>query len=82
MCPDIAYVVNRLASYTANPSMQHTIALKWILRYLSGTRTHSITYKALSESKEFFSGYADAAYVVSGTCIPQAQLQTCNFSIT
>ena len=62
MRPDIAYAVNRLASYTANPSMQHTIALKRILRYLSGTRTHGITYKALPESKEFFSGYADAAY--------------------
>jgi hypothetical protein len=26
--PDIAYAVNRLASYTANPSMQHQTALK------------------------------------------------------
>jgi len=62
MRPDIAYAVNRLASYMANPSMQHTIALKQILHYLSGTRTHGITYKALPESKEFFSGYTDAAY--------------------
>jgi len=38
-CPDIAYVVNRLASYTANPSLQHHTALKWILRYLAGTKT-------------------------------------------
>ena len=60
--PDITYAVNRLASYTANPSMQHMIALKQILCYLSGTRTHSIMYKALPESKEFFLGYADAAY--------------------
>jgi hypothetical protein len=34
---DIQYAVNRLASYMANPSLQHTTALKCILRYLSGT---------------------------------------------
>jgi hypothetical protein len=28
MCPDIVYAVNKLASYTANPSMQHQSALK------------------------------------------------------
>ena len=27
-CPDIQYVINRLASYTANPLLQHTTALK------------------------------------------------------
>ena len=35
MCPNIAYAVNRLASYIANPSMQHQTTLKRILRYLS-----------------------------------------------
>jgi hypothetical protein len=60
--PDIAYAVNRLASYTANPSLQHQIALKRVLRYLSGTRTHGITYKALPDRPDFFSGYADASY--------------------
>ncbi len=60
--PDITYAVNRLASYMANPSLQHTTALKRILRYLSGTKTYCITYKALSERADFFSGYADAAY--------------------
>jgi hypothetical protein len=30
-CPDIAFSVNRLTSYTANPSMQHQTALKRIL---------------------------------------------------
>jgi hypothetical protein len=47
--PDISYVVNRLASYTANPSLQHTTALKRILRYLCGTKTYCITYKALPD---------------------------------
>jgi len=60
--PDLAYAVNRLAAYTANPSLQHTSALKHILRYLSGTRTHGIVYKALPLQPSFFHGYANAAY--------------------
>jgi hypothetical protein len=63
--PDITYAVNRLASYTANPSLQHTTALKRILRYLSGTRDYRITYKALPARPDFFHGYADAAYANS-----------------
>jgi len=60
--PDIAYAVNRLESYTANPSLQHVGALKRILRYLSGTRTHGILYRALPQKPSFFFGYADTSY--------------------
>ncbi len=59
--PDIAYAVNRLASYTANPSMQHTTALKRVLRYLSGTRSYGITYSSNPQNPALL-GYADAAY--------------------
>jgi hypothetical protein len=51
-----------LASYTANPSLQHHTALKRILQYLSDTKTHGITYKAVEDHLDFFHGYADAAY--------------------
>ena len=44
MHPDIAYAVNRLASFTANPSLQHVMVLKRILRYLASTKMHMITY--------------------------------------
>ncbi len=63
--PDIAYAVNRLASYTANPSMQHTSALKRILRYLAGTKAYGITYSGMQSKNRninLFQGYADAAY--------------------
>ncbi len=61
--PDIAYAVSRLASYTVNPSLQHISALKRILRYLSGTRDHGITYKNIQQdSPNSFIGYTDAAY--------------------
>jgi len=60
--PDIQYAVNRLASYTANPSLSHSMALKRILRYLSGTRSHGIRYTALPQDSDFF-GYSDAAFM-------------------
>ena len=64
--PDIAFAVNRLASYTANPSLQHFIAVKRILRYLAGTQDHGITYsKSLAftniDDNNFY-GFADAAF--------------------
>ena len=52
--PNIAYAVNRLVSYTANPSLQHVGVLKRILRYLSSTRTHGILYRALPQEPSFF----------------------------
>jgi len=60
--PDITYAVNRLTSYTANPSLQHTTTLKRILRYLCSTQSYCITYKVVSEKVDFFLGYVDAAY--------------------
>ena len=42
--PDISFAVNRLAAYTANPSIQHVTTLKRILRYLTGTKNLGITY--------------------------------------
>ena len=62
MRPDICYAVNRLVAYTANLSLQHTTALKRILRYLSGTRTYRIVYRSLPHQSNFFYDYADAAY--------------------
>jgi len=60
--PDIAYAVNRLASYMANPSIQHVGALKRILWYLSGTKNLGIVYRALPQQPNFFYGYADTSY--------------------
>src|SRR6266850_2381147 len=60
--PDIAFTVNRLASYTANPSIHHITALKRMLRYLAGTKSYRITYTTESERSNLFHGYADAAY--------------------
>ena len=66
--PDISYTVNRLAAYTANPSLQHAGALKWILRYLIGTKSYGITYSAApnkNRDSNLFQGFTDAAYANS-----------------
>src|ERR1700676_4735917 len=42
---DISYAVNKLGSYTANPSLEHYGSLKRILRYLAGTKDYGITYR-------------------------------------
>ncbi len=61
--PDISYAVSRLASYTANPSMQHTGLLKRVLRYLKGTKNYAITYRArAAKDTNTFHGFADAGY--------------------
>jgi hypothetical protein len=50
MCPDISYAVNRLAAYTANPSLQNWTVAKRILRYLAGTTTLGIFYTLQDET--------------------------------
>ena len=62
--PDIAFTMNRLVSYTANPSLQHFAALKRVLQYLAGTKNYGITYSksATSTNNNFFFRFANAAF--------------------
>jgi hypothetical protein len=66
--PDISYAVNKLAAYTANPSLQHYGALKRILRYLAGTKTLGITYssKDATQDGNLFHGFADTFGAMGG----------------
>jgi ribonuclease HI len=43
--PDIAYAVNQLSRYIANPGQSHWQAGKRVLRYLKGTAKSSLLYK-------------------------------------
>ena len=56
--PDIAYAVNSVARYCANPTNDHHTAVKGILRYLNGTHNLGLLYRGddCSEMK----GYSDA----------------------
>ena len=65
MRPDIAYTINRLAAYTANPSMAHYTAAKKVLRYLSGTKKYGIKYSVKPhefQGKNLTLRYSDAGY--------------------
>ena len=42
--PDIAYGVSNVAKFCANPSKQHWIAIKRIMRYLKGTLHLGLLY--------------------------------------
>ena len=42
--------------------MQHVTALKHVLRYLSDTRTHAITYNDVLDHPNHFFGYTDTAF--------------------
>src|SRR5579859_1559333 len=50
--PDISYAVNRLAAYTANPSLQHWGAAKRLLRYLAGTTNIGIIYRKFQDTTD------------------------------
>jgi hypothetical protein len=64
--PDIAFAINRLVSFTVNPTMCHWTAAKHVLRYLKGTKNMGITYsKSESDSmisQNNFTGYSDASF--------------------
>ena len=62
-CPDIVFAVNRLSAFAANPSISHQTAIKWILRYSSGTKSFGITYrKTTTQKNNLFHGYHKSLY--------------------
>ena len=42
--PDITYAVSTLARFSSNPTKQHWVALKRVMRYLKGTVNYGINY--------------------------------------
>ena len=63
--PDIAFAVNQLSAYTANPSLAHQMSVKHILRYLAGTKDLQITYRKPQQSQshlELLHRFADTVY--------------------
>ena len=57
--PDIAYAVHQCARFSANPKEEHGKAVKWLGRYLRGTRDKGIY---LSLKDESFQVWADADF--------------------
>ena len=47
-CPDIAFVVTKLAQYASNPSEDHLNKVLYICRYLMGTQHYHLSYDGAS----------------------------------
>ena len=58
--PDIAYSMGRLSKYTHNPSNEHWIALKCLLKYLRGTMDWKLNFVGFPAILE---GYCDSNWV-------------------
>jgi hypothetical protein len=54
--PDIAHAVGVVSRYMNNPCKEHWEAVKWILRYLKCTTTHTLCFGGLDT---FLQGYVD-----------------------
>lgn len=59
--PDLSQAVSVVSRYMANPGREHWNAIKWILRYLAGTRNLGIMYDRSTTSSAVV-GYVDADY--------------------
>jgi len=65
--PDISYAVHQCARFAANPKKEHGDALRWLGRYLKGTRDKGVIYHPV-EGKHL-EVYVDADF--SGNWDPQ-----------
>lgn len=60
---DIAFSVIKLSRFASNPSEDHVVAAKRILRYLKSTSNYSITYfRDSSTTSHYIRAYTDADY--------------------
>ena len=55
--PDVAYAVSNVAKFCVNPSRQHWIAVKRIMRYLKGMLSLGLLYK--KDGSNEYVGYSD-----------------------
>ena len=60
--PELAFVVTTISRYMAAPGKDNWHALKWIMRYISGSLDMGFLYGNVRESKETISGYVDVDF--------------------
>ncbi|XP_074314899.1 secreted RxLR effector protein 161-like [Silene latifolia] len=60
--PDIAFAVGKLSRYTSNPSLEHWVAVKRVLRYLKKTIDYALNYVGFPSVLE---GYSDASWITN-----------------
>jgi len=60
--PDIAHAIRAAARVTAQPTEEHLIAVKHILRYLRGTSDQGITYNGPTASDNTLVAFSDSSW--------------------
>ncbi|XP_074293075.1 secreted RxLR effector protein 161-like [Silene latifolia] len=60
--PDIAFSVGKLSRHTSNPSLEHWVAVKCVLRYLKQTVDYGLNYVGFPSVLE---GYSDASWITN-----------------
>ncbi|KAH9769620.1 hypothetical protein KPL71_012083 [Citrus sinensis] len=60
--PDIAHGVGVVSRFMGNPGREHWNAVKWLLRYLSGTSSHGILFSASDAKVCQVSGFVDSDF--------------------
>jgi Reverse transcriptase (RNA-dependent DNA polymerase) len=65
--PDLAYAIQQLSQFNANPTNAHFQAAKRVFRYLQGTQTMGLFYgKHNGDITETIQAYCDADYAADG----------------
>lgn len=59
--PDISHAVSVVSRYMANPGKEHWNAVKWIFRYLAGTKDFGIMFDR-AEARSEVVGFVDSDY--------------------
>ena len=60
--PDLALALGKVSRYMSNPGKVHWEAVKWILRYLKGTKGVGLLFDKNSNNAKSLLGYVDADY--------------------
>lgn len=62
--PDLAHGMSVVSRFMVNPGKMHWSTVRWMFRYLKGTRSHGLLYKGVESIKYPLEGYVDANYAV------------------
>jgi len=59
-CPDLAFAVTQMAKFAHNPSEEHLVKAKHIMRYLAGTHKYALVFDGRSDRGLY--AYCDSSY--------------------
>ena len=74
--PDISYAVHQCARFSSDPKQQHGDAIKWLCRYLAGTKDKGLILKP--DNSASFQVYVDSDF--AGNWIPEEARDDINTS--